>query len=875
MSEERAEGRGHLKIYLGMVAGVGKTYAMLSDGLVELKRGSRVVAGYIEPHGRVETETLANEIPRIPLRTVEYRGITLKEFDLDQALKEKPDIILVDELAHTNAPGCRHLKRYQDIEELLSAGISVWSTLNIQHVESLRDVIVNITGVEVQETVPDSILTQANQIEVVDIPPEDLMQRLAAGKIYRPDKVDTALRNFFQKGNLVALREIVLRHAADTVDVQLRSLRSSEGVKEVWATSPRVLVSVAAGRFARRLVHASIRLARNLKAPLVAVTVETPRTRAASEKDRRYRDLALETAERAGAEIVRTSGVDAVGEILKVAGQTNATIIVAGKPMRGRLREFFFGAVVDDLIRRSGNIDIMVVQGSEEEGMKIPLVARRSALDLHSSIETVLSVLAATALCFGISEVVTYPNLVMVYLLTVAWVASRFGRTESILASVLSVLAFDFCFVPPRWTFAIADMQYLVTFGVMLVVALLISSLALRLKSQSELATEREKRTTTLFHFSKQLGECRSIEEVAKATRDTLLQSLDTESAIFWPERNGALRALNVTSISIERDSNEMAVAKWVSDRKQPAGKGTDTLPASKGYYLPLDLPGELGPVWGIFAPFRELTLNDTTMIEGLSHLLSGALRRLMLETETTQAHFKVQQEQLRNMLLSSVSHDLRTPLTAIFGAATAQLDDPTLSERTRQLALTISESASRLTQMVRNVLDLFRFESGGLALNRDWQALEEIIGVALRRTEPLLAGKEIRVSIPKSFPLLFVDGLLLEKLFVNLFENIAKHAINAKLVEISAQSTDAEATIMICDDGPGFEAGLEKSLFEKLTRGKSSQGFGLGLSICKAIVESHQGTISASNRAKGGACFTIILPLSTSQPEMNDESAA
>ncbi|MBX7138089.1 MAG: sensor histidine kinase KdpD [Oligoflexia bacterium] len=864
-TEERSSGRGRLKLYLGMAAGAGKTFAMLSDALVEQKRGRKIVAAYIEPHGRSDTEDLAKQLPMLAPRVVEYRGVSLRELDLDLALAQQNGTLLVDELAHTNAPGSRHAKRYQDIEELCAKGLNVWTTLNVQHIESLREVVSSITGVEVQESVPDSILSRADEIELVDVSPEELLERLEGGKIYAAEKVDSALRNFFKKSNLVALREIVLRHVADTVDAQLRSFRSSEGVREVWATNPRVLVSLAPSKFAPRLVHAAARLARNLKAPLVAVTVETPRTKSATAADRDHLRGALESAERIGAEVVHCSGHDVVEEILKIARQTNSTIIVAGKPMRSRFREFISGSVADTLIRRSGKIDVHVVQGSSEEGMHAPATHPSSWPRASALLEALFWVAVATAICMLISPWLALPNLVMIYLLAVTWVASRLGRTEAVGASILSVLSFDFCFVEPRWTFAVADFQYFITFSVMLVVALLISTLTLSLKAQSLVATDREQSTRMLFDFSRALGECRTPRELARIAQITLLRQLGFESVLLWPEGQRELQRLNETSAFSDRDQNEMAVAKWVVDRGLPAGWGTSTLPAARGHYLPLEPIRGRFPVWAIFPAPQSQPHAVTAQIKtlgGLAHLLSGTIRRLQLEQESSAAHSKVQQEELKNLLLSSVSHDLRTPLTAICGAASAQLDDPSISERTRQLGATIMEAASRLSMMVRNVLDLTRLESGAVVLNRDWHPLEEIVAVAVRRTEELLRGKSINIRIPPNLPLLSVDGLLLEQLFVNLLENIARHASAASAVEISGRHSGKSVEVEVADNGPGLELGTNVQIFEKLVRGKSSHGFGLGLAICRTIAEAHGGTITASNRPSGGALFVLTLPL-------------
>ncbi len=872
-AEEAAKGRGRLKIYLGMAAGVGKTYAMLHDALSEIPRGRRIVAGYIEPHGRPETETLSKQLPHIPMRVVEYRGLSLGEMDLDRCLAERPAVLLVDELAHTNAPGSRHLKRYQDVEELLSHGMNVWTTVNVQHIESLKDVVGQITGVDVQETVPDSFIARADEIELVDIPPDELIQRLEMGKIYAAEKVNSALRNFFQKGNLIALREIVLRHAADTVDAQLRRLRTSEGVRDVWATAPRVLVSIAPNRFAPRLVRAAARLARNLRAPFVVLTVETPRTQAASEQDRGYVERALSLGERLGGEIVRTSGHDIVSEILRVARETNSTILMAGKPRRGWWYNFIHGSVVDDLLHRSEELDVYFIQGSRDDGTVLPIIPKGSKTSFRSLTESLLAVTGATAICFAMYPAFELSNLIMVYLLAVTWVASRHGKAEAITASLVSVLIFDVCFVPPRWTLAVTDAEYLVTFLVMLVVALLISTLTLRLRSQVKATGEREERTAMFLGFSKSLASCRSLEGAADIARETILKQLRMESAVFWPRADKRAISLNRSPL-IEQQGVEEGVVKWVAERKSRAGVGTETLPGSKGYYLPLETRGERAAVLGIFPGESALSGQAIELVEGMSHLLTIALNRIVFESEATTAQVRAEREELKNILLSSVSHDLRTPLTTITGAAAMLATESGLSERASQLATTITESSGRLALIVRNVLDLSRLESGALTMNREWHSLEEIIGVALEQTESLLGSRKVTLRIPAQFPLMNVDGLLLEQLFVNLLENLARHTPETTSAEISADHFPEEIVIRVADNGPGLEVGSEVQIFDKLYRGKLSHGFGLGLAICKAIAVAHDGSIAAENLPQGGACFTIRLRVDGNPPEVptNDE---
>lgn len=867
LEEERAATRGRLKIYLGMAAGVGKTYSMLSDAIVEKERGVDIILGYLEPHGRAETEALGTRFERVPLRDVEYRGVHLSEVDTAAIIRRQPQTVLIDELPHTNAPGSRHAKRWEDIEELLAAGINVATTVNIQHLESLRDVVAQITGIAVQETVPDSFLANADEIELVDITPEELLQRLESGKIYKPEKIDGALKNFFQKGHLIALRELLLRRAADTVDVQLQSLRRAQGAKNIWPTTPRVLVAVGPTRFASKLVRAAARLAFNLRAELVAVNVSTPREIGLSPEARALAARALSLAESLGAETVQSAADDIGAELIHVAREKNANVIVIGKPLRLRFRDYFFGSPVDELIRKSGDIDIYVVRAEKEDPVRRQYAAVRQKITSYSFAMTTLALAIATGICFLIYPAFELSNLIMVYLLGTAWVAATYSRREAVFAAIASVFLFDFFFVPPRWTFAVSDIQYAVTFAVMLVIGLLISTLTLRRREQAHVVLERERRTSALYELTRRLAIATTLDDVAAAAERQVALLFPAKTMLLHP--SGADRLEPVRDSDFHVPNDEKGVAAWASQHGKTAGKGTDTLPGANGTYFPLNTGKLSTAVLGVFAE-DPLDFDQIQILEAISHLLASSIGRIEQQAEAQASRVKVEREEVRNLLLSSVSHDLRTPLAAIAGSASVVLADPALSPGSRDLVRDISNESSRLGLIVRNILDLTRLESGDLELNQEWQSVEELVGIALERTASLLGTRTVQLHLPAGLPLLHVDGLLLEQLLINLFENAGRHTPENTRIEVSARLEPDWVVIEIADNGPGVIEGQEDRIFERLfTASTRAGGTGLGLTICRAIAEAHGGSISASNRASGGACFVIKLPREKSQPEV------
>ncbi len=849
-------------MYLGMSAGVGKTYSMLSNARADVDRGLDVVVGYLEAHGRKETEELAHGIEQLPLREVEHRLVKISEFDLDAALARRPQVVLVDELAHTNAPGSRHTKRWQDIAELLETGIDVRTTVNIQHIESLRDVVAQITGVFIQETVPDSFFDLADEVELVDLPPEELHKRLQEGKVYIPEKVDQAITGFFKRSNLLALRELALRHTAERVDEEMRQSRSLQDVRDPWHAKERILVCVAPNRMAPRVVRAAKRLATNLHADLIAVSVESPRQSGISERGRAQLEAALALAESLGAQTVALAGEDIVAEVIRFAQSENATTIVMGKPVRKRWRELLFGSVVDQMIRTSGEIDVLVITGAEEQGT--PLLVRRKPepATWHSYAAT----LAILALCTGIGFLMVQQfdlaNIVMIYLLGVALVSVRYGRNEALLGAVLGVALFDFCFVSPKGTFAVGDAQYVVTFGVMLAVSLLISTLTLRLKEQTRAASKRERETAALYEVSRHLASTRKQDEMAEVAARKAAEISGSDVAVFVRGDDGKPEILARSKTEFESVEKETAVVNWVFDNDRPAGRGTDTLAGSIGMYLPIKGSDKCAGVIGLCAPPGDvLDSSIRHKVESIAHQLALALDRTKLAKDSHEASLRVEREKLRSNLLSSVSHDLRTPLASIEGAASSLVEQPDLSERSRTLATTVFEESVRMAKLVRDLLDMSRFEGGGVDLNLDWQSLEELIGSAMLRSEGMFT-EPVRLDLASDLPLLKLDGVLVEQVFVNLLENAARHGGAQAQVDIVAKKRAEGIEVIVSNDGPGIPPPELELLFEKFQK-RGGSGFGLGLAICRAVMAAHGGSIVAKNRNRGGVEFLLLFPIS------------
>ena len=626
--EEEKARRGRLKIYFGATAGVGKTYAML-EGAQELRRrGVDAVVGWAETHKRKETEALLAGLEILPPRLVEHRGITLREMDLDGALARRPAILLVDELAHTDAPGSRHTKRWQDVEELLNAGIDVWTTVNVQHLESLNDLVGKITGVVVRETVPDSFFDSADQVELVDLPAEELIKRLEEGKVYLPEQAERAVEKFFRPGNLIALRELALRKTAERVDAQMQRYRALHGIAETWPVAERILVAVSPGPTSGRLIRAARRMAELLRAEWLVVTVETPAEARLPEAERNRLWEALRLAESLGAETAVLSGERPAEEILDYARRRNVSKIVVGKPVHSRWRDLFVGSVCDELVRGSGGVDVYILSGdADEEVPAIPPRRRESAARSYFIAAGVIAL--CTAVCAGMAPHFSQTNLVMVYLLGVVAAAARLGRGPSALASVLSVAAFDFFFVRPFYTFAVSDTEYLITFGVMLITGLLISNLTVRLRRQAEAARDRETRTAALYAMSRDLAAAADEAAILEAAAWHISSVFQSQVLLLLPDETGNVLERAAKSLTYYFDAREQAVAQWVFDHGSRAGQNTDTLPAAKGLYIPLRTSRGILGVLGIHPADPQLLVAPERL-----HLLEAFADQIALAVE-------------------------------------------------------------------------------------------------------------------------------------------------------------------------------------------------------------------------------------------------
>ena len=881
-TQEARQLQGKLKVFFGANPGVGKTYAMLETAHEQRRDGVDVAIGIVETHGRVETQALVNGLEVVPRRAVEHRGTLLQEFDLDAALVRRPAVILIDELAHSNAPGLRHAKRWQDVQELLKAGITVYTTVNVQHLESLNDVVAQITGVRVRETIPDSILERADDVELIDLPPDDLLQRLKDGKVYVPEQIQHAIHNFFTKGNLIALRELALRRTAERVDQQMEVYRRDHAVVRTWPAAETIMVCVNMKSRGPRLIRAARQMATDLHAKWVAVYVQIPRhlRLPQAERDRLVQTLRL--AEQLGAETVTLTGENVAQEILSYARSRNATKIIVGKPLRSVWEEWLFGSVVSELVHQSGEIDISVIAGEAGEGQ--PLVRRnlRRTSDIRSYGYASLGVLCATSVAWLMFPYFAAANLIMMYLVAVIAVAIRFGRGPSALASILSVAAFDFFFVPPYFSFAVTDIEYLLTFGVMLVVALIIGSLAVRIRQQAELARYREHRTGVLYSMSRDLATHRGTGMLAQLAAKHLRDVFDAQIAVFLADADKKVQLQRGELLFFELEPKESRVAQWVYDHNERAGLGTDTLPGASALYVPLAC--STGPI-GVVAlrPKDSALLLDPEqlhLLESLMNQVALAIERTRLSDEAQQAHVRAETERMRNAILSSVSHDLRTPLATITGAASSLAVergelDPVAR---RELAQSIYRESERLDRLLKNLLDLMRLEAGAVQLRKEWYSVDEIAGSALTGLDGRFHDHAVNTSFPAVLPLVLVDGVLLEQVVINLIENAVKYTPVGNSIDLSASANDREVIVEVADRGPGITSGEESRIFDKFYRGKLARaregGAGLGLTICRGIVEAHGGRIWAENRSGGGALLRFSIPLPDQPPPVETEQS-
>jgi two-component system sensor histidine kinase KdpD len=887
-SEARAL-RGHLTIFFGANAGVGKTFSMLEAAQRRHAEGVDVVVGYVELHGRQETERLLAGLEQLPPLVMKFGTTTRREFDLDGALARKPRLVLVDELAHTNISGGdpppRHEKRWQDVEELLDAGIDVFTTLNVQHLESLSDVVWQITGVRQLETLPDRVFDQADEVKLVDITPDDLLQRLREGRVYISQQAQRALENFFRKGNLIALRELALRKTADRVDLAMRDYRREKAVRGAWAARERVLVAVGPDSQAERLVRAGKRTADRLDAEWLVVFVETPDLLRLSEHERNRRIAILRLAESLGAEAITLGGSSAAAELLAYARTRNVTRVLVGTSNRARWQRLFRPSTTDQLVDVSRDIDVMVIARNVADSPAAPGSTGDTVLSTGSNkprwpryLLAVLATLAATGLCwvlYGLYPRLAQANLVMIYLLTTALVAVYGGRRAAILTSVLGVAAFDFMFVPPRFTFAVSDVQYFITFAIMLIVALIIGNLNASVRQQARIAGYRERRTALLYAMSRQLAMARGRDEMAEVAVRHVSQVFASRAVLLFADEQGHVVYPRASLLDVSYTGADLGVAQWVFDHRKPAGMGTDTLSGSAGLYLPL-AGGERA--FGVLAVLpenpRRVTLPEQfRLLETFAAQIGLALERADFAAHAQAAGVRAETEAIRNALLASISHDLRTPLATIAGGAATlagNLDALTAADR-RALANSVSEEATHMSERITTLLDLVRLETGAIQPRFDLYALDELVGSVLHRLEQRLRHHRVRIELPESLPLLRIDGRLIEQVLENLLDNASKYTPADSEIRISAQLMSRQVEVSIEDDGPGLASADPEILFEKFQRGApegSVGGIGLGLAICRTILGLHKGRIWAENRAPHGAAFRFTVPLPPVAPD-------
>jgi two-component system sensor histidine kinase KdpD len=879
--------RGRLKIYLGAAPGVGKTYAMLSQAQRLARDGTDLVVGLVETHGRSETEQMLLGLDIMQRRTVDYRGTTLGDFDLDAAIARKPEIILLDELAHSNTPGMRFEKRWQDVEELLKHGISVHTTLNVQHIESLNDVIAQITTVQVRETVPDHVIDSADQIELVDLPPEALLERLRSGRVYVPENVQAAQESFFRRGNLTALRELALRRTAAWVDGQMREYKQDNGIRAIWPATERILVAVSPSPSSGRIVRAAKRMAAGLHAELLAVYVETPRSSRVTHADQEQVVQTLRLAESLGAQTLTIGGDSAANELVLLAQERNVTKIVIGKTSQSRLHDLLHGSFVGQVLRLSGDIDVYVIRGDADEPARVnrpppssAFLKRRSRPAHYAGAAALVAI--STLVGLTLLQNLDLANIAMVYLASVVVAAMWLGRGPSALAAVLGVAAFDFFFVAPELTFAVSDVQYLITFAVMLSVGLLISNLTARLKQLAIAARDREKRTAMLYAMSRELSTARDDREVAAVAARHVHHAFDADAAILTPRSNGAMTTLEIIATAGSPDwfnDREQGVARWAFDHSKPAGSGTQTLPGSLGRFHPLTASqGKLGVL--AFHPPNAASIAGSPLhllLDTFVNQISLALERVSLIEGQNAARVEAESERLRSALLSSVSHDLRTPLATIAGAATALQTGTTLNAQTKDdLTASIVHEADRLNDLIANLVFATRLESGRIELRREWISIEEIVGIGLSRHREELRTHPFEVRVPSDLPLVRVDNAMLPQVVQNLIDNALRYTDPKTPIEIAAWTAGPNVVVKIADEGPGLSESDRTQVFKRFYRGSQStqgkSGIGLGLTICEGIIKAHGGRIWTEQHTPHGIALLFSLPIEHPQPTIGIE---
>jgi two-component system sensor histidine kinase KdpD len=876
----REEGRvGKLRIFVGAAPGVGKTYEMLQSARARSKDGYDVVVGVVETHGRKETEALLEGLETVPRERVEYRGQVLEEMDLDAIIARHPQMVLVDELAHTNAPGSRHPKRYLDVEELLSHGIDVYSTVNIQHIESLNDVVAQITHVRVRETVPDSVFDRADAVELVDLTPDDLIQRLKEGKVYVPRQAERALEHFFSPANLTALRELALRRTADRVDEQLLTQMQAGAIPGPWAAGERILVCVSEDPRAAGLVRYAKRLADRLHGPWTALCVEGRRSLQYTEEERDRIADTLRLAESLGGEAITIPSADRqiADDVIGYAESHNVTHIIIGKSSRSRWFEILHGSVVHELVRRSGNISVHVIAGDAVDGEPIPEKTVRTAdgakaFDLGRYIVALMVVGVALGVSEAIQPWLGIENVDLVFLTAVVGVALRYGLLPSLLASVAASLCYNFFFLPPIYTFTITDPTNVVAFFFFIVMAVIVSNVAAQVRTQAVTAVSRARTTESLYAFSRKLAGAGTLDDVLWATAYQAALMLKVRVVMLLPE-NDAIVVKAGYPPEDTLDEADLAAARWAWQSNRAAGRGSDTLPGAKRLFLPMHTGRGAVGVVGLDSDKSGplLTPDRRRLLDALMDQAALAVERVRLVEDLDRAKRTVETDRLRSALLTSISHDLKTPLAGILGAAsTLRGLSSALDEQAKaDLIATIIDEAERLNRFIANLLDMTRLESGAIVPNSARHDLGESVGSALERTSKILARHRVEVDLAKDLPMVEIDPVLFEQVLFNLLDNAAKYAPPGTTVRIQSWRDRDSIGLQVLDEGEGILPGDLEQIFDKFYRARKVDqvraGTGLGLAISRGFIEAMHGTILAANRTdRAGAVFTIRLPVPT-----------
>jgi two-component system, OmpR family, sensor histidine kinase KdpD len=868
---------GKLKIFVGAAPGVGKTYEMLQSAHARLKAGADVVVGFVETHGRAETDALLRGLEVIPRKRIEYRDQVLEEMDLDAVIARRPQLVLVDELAHTNAVGSRHPKRYLDVEELLSRGIDVYTAVNIQHIESLNDVVAQITHVRVRETVPDSIFDRADAIELIDLTPDDLIQRLKEGKVYVPKQAERALEHYFSPGNLTALRELALRRTADRVDEQLLSHMQANAIAGPWAAGDRILVCVSEDPRAAGLVRYTKRLADRLHAPFTAISIETRRSLQLSDAERDRLADTLRLAEALGGEALTIPGVGRriADDVVKFAHANNVTQIIIGKSTRSRWFEMTRGSVVHDLVRRSGNITVHVIAGDELPAGPAPKTAVQTALRTEPfDARPYLMALLITAVGLGAAAVIKphfgIENVDLVFLTAVVGVAVRYGLGPSLVASVAASLAYNFFFLPPIYTFTITEPTNVAAFFFFMLIAILVSNVAARVRTQADTAIGRIRTTEQLYAFSRKLAGTATLDDVLWATAYQTALMLKVRVVLLLPD-DGVLTVKAGYPPEDELDKADLAAANWAWSNDRPAGRGSDTLPGAKRLFLPMrtgrGLVGAIGIDDDRSGPL--LTPDQRRLLDALVDQGGLAIERVLLVEDMDRVKRTVESERLRSALLTSISHDLKTPLASVLGAASTMRDlAGNLSDAEKaDLLTTVIDESERLNRFIANLLDMTKLESGAIVPNTAPHDVGEIVGSALRRANKILASHRVSLELAADLPMLELDAVLFEQVLFNLLDNAAKYSPPDTTISIRSIRERDAVMLQVADEGEGIPPTELESVFDKFYRVQKGDhvrpGTGLGLAISRGFVEAMHGRITAANRTdRKGAVITIRLPV-------------